>query len=137
MTSVSEHYHRETLQCRNETTPFNHTNDSSVCLCVTFAKVIDNQNNEVSNGYQRHHTGVFQRVETSQEGQRHHNQHERRYPETAVYEKCNVVSSFVKASHNAWHQVPNDDQVTDSHAETLYSNRCIEYDGCIRVCDLR
>lgn len=64
------------------------------------------------------------------------NSHKRRDPELPVYQKRNV-DSRCESNHYSRHQIPNDDQVANCHAKALDRNSRIEYDGEVRIRELR
>ena len=58
-------------------------------------------------------------------------------PKVPINQESNTPSVFIETSDYTWHQVPNDYQVANSDTKTFDRNGRVEYDGCIRVCDLR
>jgi len=63
--------------------------------------------------------------------------HECGNPEMPIHQVANFAGAFVEAQHDAWHQVSNDDEVADANAKALDGDGGVEYDGEVRVSDLR
>jgi len=64
---VCKHYDRETLEGRNKTAPLDDSDYSSVGHSISFAEVVDDQNDQVSNGDQCDNTRVLERIKTAKE----------------------------------------------------------------------
>ena len=62
--------------------------------------------------------------------------HERCDPELAIHEKTDISGTWGESNHDPRHQIPNDDQIADSHAKALDRNRRIEQDRQVRICKL-
>ena len=68
MTGVCKHNDRETAQCRRNSCPVNNADRAPVSHRIPFCKVINNQDDKVSNGDQSDNAGVFQGIEPAEEG---------------------------------------------------------------------
>ena len=58
-------------------------------------------------------------------------------PELPVYQKADICGIFTEALDDSRHQIPNDDQITDTNTKALDGYRSIEDDGGIRIGNLR
>lgn len=63
--------------------------------------------------------------------------HESSNPKLSVNQKIDTSRAWSKANYHSRHQVSNNNEVADRHAKALDRNRSIEYDGEIRICELR
>lgn len=99
--------------------------------------MVHDQDDKISNRYQRNDASVLERIEPPQEAQRYDEQHERRDPELAIHKEVHRVGPGVEAPHDSRHQVADDDEVGNADAKTFYRNGGIERHSRVRVCDLR
>ena len=98
--------------------------------------MVDNQHDEVADGYERNNRCVLQRVESSEEGERYDDEHECGNPEMSIKHEWWQCTVILKTSHHSRHQVSNYDQIADTNSEAFDSDRSVEYDGGVGVCDL-
>ena len=67
---ICKNYHWETLQGRYRTAPVDQSDYSPIGHGIAFRKMINNKYNKVANRYQSHNAGIFQRVQSSEKGER-------------------------------------------------------------------
>jgi hypothetical protein len=65
------------------------------------------------------------------------NEHESSNPEMPVHQEVICWSVTNEALYHTWHQVTNDDEVTDPHSKTFYRDSSVENNGGIGICELR
>jgi hypothetical protein len=63
--------------------------------------------------------------------------HERSDPELPINQEGNVSSTWCETPDDTRHEVSNDDQVANGHAEALDGDGGVEDDGEIRIRHLR
>lgn len=68
-------------------------------------KVIDDQDNKVSNRDESNNAGIFKRVESPEKAQGDDQEHESRDPKMAVNQVRYLVRVVFEAESHAWHKV--------------------------------
>jgi hypothetical protein len=71
MTGICKDDDRETTESSSSAAPFHVSNIASICHCVSFSKMIGDEDDEVSNRDQCNDAGILERVEFAQEGKRY------------------------------------------------------------------
>lgn len=99
--------------------------------------MVDDENDQISNGDERNDACVLEGVQSSQETKRYDDEHECRDPEVSVDQEGNLTRVLIETPDDSWHQVANDDQIGDSDSEAFYGDRGIKYNGGIGVSELR
>ena len=74
MACVCKHYDWETLEGRNKTAPLDDSDHSSISHSISFTEVVNDQNDQVSNGDQCDNTRVLERIKTTKERERDDNE---------------------------------------------------------------
>lgn len=64
MARICENNYRETTERRYRTLPSDNSNDSPIHHGIAFIEMSDDQNDQISNGYQCNDTGIFEGVQT-------------------------------------------------------------------------
>jgi hypothetical protein len=65
------------------------------------------------------------------------NEHERSNPEMSIHQKVIWWSATNEALYHTWHQVANDDEVTDPDSKTFDRDSSVKNNGRIGVRELR
>ena len=75
------------------------------------SEVIDDEYNQIPNGYQRDDACILERIQPFQETQRNNEEHEGGDPEVTVDEIGELIGMAIKPESNAGHEVANDNHV--------------------------
>lgn len=144
---------RETGQDGDDTLVGRETDVTLETHIIAFCKVVNDQDHEVANRNESNNTGVLERVKSSEERERNNNEpdcklggftrrqqldicsHESSNPEVSVQQVFSS-RSVCETADNTWHEITNDDEITDADTETLDSDSSVEDDGSIGICDL-
>jgi len=54
----------------------------------------------------------------------------------AINQITHIASGLIEAKYNAWHQIANNNEITDAYSKALDGNGSIEYYGQIGISDL-
>ena len=135
MACISKHYNRKHTQRFHRTGPLDDSDFTRVGMEVR-SEMVDNQDDEISNGNQGDDAGVFERVKPPQKAQWNNQEHKGCDPKVTVDEVRKLLSMTVESANYAGHQVTDNDHIGDSDSKALDGDSQIEQDRCVRIGDL-
>lgn len=136
MTCVSKDYHWQCTQCRYDTSRLDNPNIVWAGVRVD-RKVVDDQNDEISNRNQSNQTGILERVKPLEKAQWDNEKHKGSNPKVSVHQIRNPISGAVEAQGHSGHKVADNNHVGDPNPEALNRDSGVENDGRIGICQLR
>lgn len=153
MTCICKYNDWERSKRRDRTSPLEDSNCSTLGHGVASDIMRHHKNDKICNRKQCNNAGVLQRVKTTQERQGYNDKpvhvslcspqlelpdlHKSGDPKLSVNQEADLPRTWRKSFDYAWHKISNNYQVTDCHTEALDGDGRIEYDGQVRICELR